>query len=43
MSESFQLSTKSMTSVPLIWMKLWMTMAKLLFSASAMVSTSLVK
>ena len=43
MSESRQLSTKSSTSVPAIWMKLWMTRAKLLFSASEMVSTSFVK
>ena len=32
-----------MVSVPTIWMKLWITMAKLLFMASATVSTSLVK
>ena len=40
---SFQLRMKRTASVPTTWIKLWITMAKLLFSASAMVSMSLVK
>ena len=38
-----QLSTSSSTEVPTIWMVAWITLAKLLLSASATVSTSLVK
>ena len=38
-SVSRQLRRKRSARVPTTWMKLWITMAKLLFSASAMVSS----
>ena len=41
--ESRQLRTRSMVRVPVIVIKLCIIMAKLLFNASLMVSTSLVK
>ena len=41
-SDSFKLSIRSMVRVPVMVMKLCIIMAKLLLSASLMVSTSLV-
>ena len=43
MSVSRQFRMKSTASVPTIWMNAWITLAKLLLSASETVSTSLVK
>ena len=41
--DSCQLNTRSMIMVPVTVIKLWISMVKLLFNASVMVSTSLVK